>query len=148
MSTAATKSDLHEVREVLGGRIDKVDTRLGAVDEHLGEVDGRLRRIDTHLDKLDSKMDKLDKKVDDAFDDLTSLIRTFMVQVAVRFNRIESEQRLIKADMQRIFNFLDRVAKKQEIGDEERAVMGHRPERLDRWTHELADKIGYTLHAQ
>lgn len=42
---------------------------------------------------------------------------------------------------------LDELAKRQEISDDERLVMGHQLERLDRWTHELAKKIGYELPA-
>ena len=32
-------------------------------------------------------------------------------------------------------------AKTLEISDDERLVMGHQLERLDRWTHELAEKL-------
>lgn len=48
-------------------------------------------------------------------------------------------------DMQTVLKLLDSLAKRQEISDDERLVMGHQLERLDRWTHELAKKIGYTL---
>jgi len=40
---------------------------------------------------------------------------------------------------------LDAISKKQEIDDDERLVMGHHLERVDKWAHELADKIGYEL---
>ena len=42
---------------------------------------------------------------------------------------------------------LDELAKRVEISDDERLVMGHQLDRLDRWTHELANKIGYELSA-
>ncbi len=29
--------------------------------------------------------------------------------------------------------------------NDERLVMGHQLDRLDKWTHELANKIGHTL---
>ena len=48
-------------------------------------------------------------------------------------------------DMQTVLKLLDSLAKRQEISDDERLVMGHQLERLDRWTHELAKKIGYKL---
>jgi hypothetical protein len=48
-------------------------------------------------------------------------------------------------DMQMVLNSLDSIVKRQEISDDERLVMGHQLDRLDRWTHELASKIGYTL---
>ena len=49
--------------------------------------------------------------------------------------------------MQRVFGLLDELAKRVEISDDERLVMGHQLDRLDRWTHELASKIGYQLSA-
>ncbi|HUC78780.1 MAG TPA: hypothetical protein VMQ58_00905 [Candidatus Saccharimonadales bacterium] len=49
------------------------------------------------------------------------------------------------SDMQMVLNLLDSIVKRQEISDDERLVMGHQLDRLDRWTHELANKIGYTL---
>jgi hypothetical protein len=49
------------------------------------------------------------------------------------------------SDMQMVLNLLDSIVKRQEISDDERLVMGHQLDRLDRWTHELAKKIGYTL---
>ena len=47
-------------------------------------------------------------------------------------------------DMATVLNLLDGLVKRQEISDDE-LVMGHQLDRLDRWTHELADKIGYKL---
>jgi arsenate reductase-like glutaredoxin family protein len=64
-----------------------------------------------------------------------------------RFDVVEKsiETKASKDDIQKIMSFLDSIAKRQEINDDERLVMGYQLERLDRWTHELADKIGYKL---
>lgn len=64
-----------------------------------------------------------------------------------RFDKIDKslEEKASTADMQRVLGLLDEVAKRQEISDDERLVMGHQLERLNRWTHELAKKIGYEL---
>ena len=48
-------------------------------------------------------------------------------------------------DMERVLRILDDMAKRQEISDDERLVMGHQLERLDRWVHSLAKEIGYKL---
>jgi len=66
-----------------------------------------------------------------------------------RFDKIDKslEEKAGNADMQRVLGLLDEVAKRQEISDDERLVIGHQLERLDRWTHELAKKIGYELTA-
>jgi len=134
MSNVVTKTDLKEIAQKLDAKIDALDQKFDA-------------KIDALDQKFDKKFDTLDQKIDNSFDELTSLLRTFMAQVDERFTAIESEQRQIRRDMNRLFDYMDKITKKQEISDDERLVMGHQLERLDRWTHELANKIGYTLSA-
>ena len=64
-----------------------------------------------------------------------------------RFDRIDKvlEAKADKTDIERIFSALDTMAKRQEINDDERLVMGHQLDRLDAWVHQLADKIGVEL---
>jgi len=64
-----------------------------------------------------------------------------------RFDKIDKalEEKADKADMKRVFELLDKVIKQQEIDNDERLIMGHQLDRLDRWVHEVADKIGYKL---
>ena len=64
-----------------------------------------------------------------------------------RFDKIDTslEEKASKDDMQRVLGLLDALAKRGEISDDERLIMGHQLERLNRWTHELARKIGYEL---
>jgi hypothetical protein len=47
--------------------------------------------------------------------------------------------------MNRVFGLLDQIVKRQEIEDDERLVMGYQLDRLNRWTRELAKKIGHKL---
>lgn len=68
-----------------------------------------------------------------------------MEQVDERFNRIEKEQIAMREMINKIFNQLDHLSKRIEISDDERLVMGHQLDRLDKWTRELADKIGHKL---
>ncbi|HSX29066.1 MAG TPA: hypothetical protein VLE73_00740 [Candidatus Saccharimonadales bacterium] len=88
---------------------------------------------------------ELRKEIKESFADVTSLLQVFMQQVDERFNRVEAEQQKIRADISRIFDYLDSMLKKQEISDDERLVMGHQLDRLDKWIHELAAKIDYKL---
>ena len=76
-------------------------------------------------------------------DEFTKLFK-YMTE---RFDKIDNslEEKASNADMQRVLGLLDELAKRQGISDDERLVMGHQLERLDRWTHELAKKIGYEL---
>lgn len=66
-----------------------------------------------------------------------------------RFDKLDKslEDKASNADMQRVLGLLDELAKRVEISDDERLVMGHQLDRLDQWTHSLADKIGYKLSA-
>jgi hypothetical protein len=78
-------------------------------------------------------------------DEFTKLFR-YMEE---RLDRIDKalENKAEKLDVERILGALDALAKRQEIDEEERLVMGHQLERLDRWVHQLADKIGVQLSA-
>ncbi len=50
-----------------------------------------------------------------------------------RFDRIDKvlEAKADKADIERIFRALDAMAKRREINDDERLVMGHQLDRLN-----------------
>jgi hypothetical protein len=90
------------------------------------------------FDKVDAQLSEMNKQLDK------------IVTVVIKgFGRIDKalEEKASNADMQRVLGLLDELAKRQEISDDERLVMGHQLERLDRWTHELAKKIGYELTA-
>lgn len=77
-------------------------------------------------------------------DEFTKLFK-YMTE---RFDSIDKalKEKASAADMQKVLGLLDALAKRQEISDDERLVMGHQLDRLDRWTHELAKKIGYQLN--
>lgn len=64
-----------------------------------------------------------------------------------RFNAIANslETKANKSDIDRIMRMLDSLSKRLEISEDERLVMGHQLNRLDKWTHELANEIGYKL---
>ena len=66
-----------------------------------------------------------------------------------RFNAIEKtlEQKADKADLDRALKTLDSMIKRQETCDQKRLVMGYQMERIERWSHELAGKIGHRLTA-
>ncbi len=74
-------------------------------------------------------------------DEFTKLFK----YMTVRFDKIDEkfEKQTLRFD--RLDNMIDELPKKQEINEEERLVIGHQLDRLDKWTHELADKIGYKL---
>lgn len=64
-----------------------------------------------------------------------------------RFDRVDRQFDDTNKRISRIIDVVDALAKRQEINDEERLVMAHQLERLDRWVHQLAAKIGIELSA-
>lgn len=76
-------------------------------------------------------------------DEFTKLFR-YMTE---RFDKIDTQFAAQAARFDKLETLIDQVLKQQEIDEEERLVMGHQLDRLDRWVHELADKIGYKLAA-
>jgi hypothetical protein len=89
----------------------------------------RFDKVDAQLATINSQLDKI-------------------ASVAVKgFDRIDKglETKANKDDIRKLYDLMDKIAKQQEIDDDERLVMGHQLERLDRWVHEVADKIGYKL---
>ncbi|MCA9324037.1 hypothetical protein KC992_02950 [Candidatus Saccharibacteria bacterium] len=60
---------------------------------------------------------------------------------------VMAETMATKEDIQNILKRLDSIEKQLEISEDERLVMGHQLERLNRWVQELAAKIGYELTA-
>jgi hypothetical protein len=91
--------------------------------------------IDTTIN-YDERFDKIDTQLD--------RITTTLVK---GFDRIDKElqKKATKEHIDQLYNLMDKIAKQQELDDDERLVMGHQLERLDRWVHEVADKIGYKL---
>jgi hypothetical protein len=65
-----------------------------------------------------------------AEDEFTRLFK-FMTE---RFDKIDKalEEKAGKDDMERALGLLDELAKRTEISDDERLVMGHQLDRLDR----------------
>lgn len=64
-----------------------------------------------------------------------------------RFDKVDEQFSKVANRFDGLEKMLDKVLKNQEMDEEERLIMGHQLERLDRWTHELAKKIGYELSA-
>jgi len=76
-------------------------------------------------------------------DEFTKLFK-YMTE---RFDKIEQklDSKSSEVDMKKVLNILDNLSKQQEISDDERLVIGYQLSRLDKWTHDLAAKIGYKL---
>lgn len=80
-------------------------------------------------------------------DDVLSVLDTMMNRIDERFNTLEENDKNTQQQISNILDNLDSFAKRLEISEDERLVMGHQLDRLNRWTQELAQKIGHTLTA-
>lgn len=76
-------------------------------------------------------------------DEFTKLFR-YMTEC---FDKIDQtlERKADSATLDRALTLLDNILKQQKVDEDERLVMGHQLDKLDRWVHELADNIGYKL---
>ena len=79
---------------------------------------------------------------DDQFTKMFKYVEEFRTEINKKLDEKASAR-----DMKMVLISLDSVLKSQEINDDERLVMGHQLERLDKWVHQLADNIGYKLTA-
>ena len=108
-----------------------------------------ISEIKSSIKKLDKKIDDFEKRVDGKIDkavtDLSLVISDFSNQVANEFIKTNNRIDKIQKDINFIINQIDAISKKQEIDDDERLVMGAHLDRIDKWLHELANKIGYKL---
>lgn len=76
-----------------------------------------------------------------AEDEFTKLFK----YISERFDKVDEQFDKVANRFDGLEKLIDKVIKNQEINEEELLVMGHQLDRLDRWVHELADKIGYKL---
>lgn len=76
-------------------------------------------------------------------DEFTKLFQ-YMQRIEKKLDE-QTENMATKGDIDRILSRLDSIEKQIEISEDERIVMGHQLDRLNRWVQEVADKIGHKL---
>lgn len=110
-------------------------------------IDERFNKVDVQLVEINERMDVRFGEINKRFEEMANQLDRLAAVVVKGFDRIDRalEDKASKADLQKVYDLLDKVIKQQEISDDERLVMGHQLERLDRWVHEVAEKIGYQL---
>ena len=77
------------------------------------------------------------------FDKIDTQLERISVAVIKGFDRIDKtlETKADAIDLQKALGLLDSFAKRQEISDDERLVMGHQLTRLHDWVEEAAKRI-------
>ena len=97
------------------------------------------------IGKSEDQFNDVNAKIDKATLEITEVISDFSNQVANQFKITNKQISALRKDVNYILNKLDILFKKQEIDDDERLVVGHHLDRLDKWVHEMANEIGYKL---
>jgi hypothetical protein len=77
------------------------------------------------------------------FDNIDAQLERISTAIIKGFDRIDKtlETKADAADLQKALGFLDSLAKRQEISDDERIVMSHQLTRLHDWVEEAAKRI-------
>jgi archaellum component FlaC len=82
-------------------------------------------------------------------DEVLAVIKDFMditshdfQSVDTRFNSLEKEMKMQRADIHKLITRLDSIEKDIEINDDERAVIGMQLTRLHNWVEKAAARVG------
>jgi len=80
---------------------------------------------------------------DKRFDKIDVQLECISIALVKGFDRIDKtlETKANAVDLQKALGLLDSFAKRQEISDDERLVMGHQLTRLHDWVEEAAKRI-------
>lgn len=132
------------------GRFDRIDAQFELMRKQFILINKRFNKVDENFSKINDKFNRIDDKfseVDDKFTKIDSQLDKLTTLVIKGFDWVSKEldKKADKEDVNQLYNLMDSMAKQQEIDNDERLVMGHQLERLDRWAHEVANKIGYKL---
>lgn len=80
---------------------------------------------------------------EDRFDKIDAQLDRISIAVIKGFDRLDKalETKAEAADLQRALGLLDALAKRQEISEDERLVMGHQLTQLHEWVEAAAERI-------
>ena len=87
--------------------------------------ENRFDKIDVQLNRMDEQLHLITKAVVKGFDRIDKTLET----------------KADATDLQKALGLLDSLAKRQEISDNERLVMGHQLTRLHDWVKEAVKRI-------
>jgi len=94
---------------------------------------------------LTESIDRLDEKIEARFDDLTELLKTFMVQVDDRFNRLEERMEKLEESHQRLLNTVDGFISRIDHYETEQTARDSQFAKLLVWARKVSKKTGIPL---
>lgn len=95
------------------------------------------------VDFLGGKFEKIDKRFDET-DKKLLLVSGRLSNIEEIMGNLE-EKKADKSDVDNLLNAIDVYAKKADTYFQEMVVMSHKMERLEKWLHQVADKVGIKL---
>lgn len=87
----------------------------------------------------------LKKELSAQTDELTDLVKSFMVQVDERFNIVEARLDDLDAKFDRLLNTVDSFVGRLDKYETELAARDHKIERLEKWIEQIAKKTNTKL---
>jgi len=95
---------------------------IGYLDEKFSKVDERFERVDKRFERVDERFFSIEQKIE-------RLI----------------ESKADKEDVRKLTTAVDAYAKKADAYFQEMVILAHKVDRLEKWLHQVADKIGLKL---
>ena len=123
------------------------EERPDRIEESVSRLEDTVNRlavsVEVGFERMDRKFDEVDRKLEGMDEQFDRIAATIVKEVS----RIDKtlEAKADKEDVRKLIGAIDDFARRVEISEEEQLVMGHQLERLNRWTMELAAKIGVKL---
>ena len=119
-----------EITEVISDFSNQVANQFNITNKNIAKLQQDSSETKKNIAKLQTNYDKTDPII-------------FKLQIDT--TTIKEQNSKLQKDINFIMDQLDALAKKQDIDDDERLVVGHKLERIDKWVHEMANEIGYKL---
>lgn len=88
---------------------------------------------------------ELKKELSAQTEEITDLIKTFMVQVDERFNEVESRLDSLENRFDKLVNTIDGFVGRIDKYETELAARDHKIDRLEKWIEQLAKKTNTKL---
>lgn len=110
-------------------------------------TDERFDSIDAQFQEMREQFTEMRKWTRDQFTEVNKQLDRIAAAVVKGFERNdrEHEKMATKDEVERIYGLLDDIAKRQEIADDERLVMGHQVDRINGWVEAIAKIVSYEL---
>ena len=107
------------------------------LDEKFGLVDRKIEAVDRRFDTVDKRFDTIDG--------LFGAVAKQFTVVDGSFDGLDHRLASLEGKFDLLLTSVDGYAKRADTYFQEMVVMAHKVERIERWLHQVADKVGLKL---